>query len=489
MSFEAQLVKGVQDNLTLEAFDNTSHIILANADTFNVSNILIDNVATIRGSSITLEPSATGNVYGLTAEDANIAVTTYPVRLSDTAGTSNLLAITSQAGQNIMAVSNAAIVTSRDIAQTGNLTVTGDVRVSGNMAVTGNITSINSTQLNISDSSLYLNSGYTVTAGKSGGFAVNYLPTTSNVTIATATFTAGVAGVSNPVVAGLAGSEAWAVDGTIIQVAGSASNDGIYEILSSNATAITIRGVGLTSNSANLLDVAANQFLAETASNVNVREVNLAILRANLTNGVFQTAQGSSSSALAYRNIGNVSFSGTAPVATSIPVFSDASGGNIAASNVLVVGGNVSANLISLIATSANSTVQTTSGVNGPIFYDGKYAGQSTTASYTTIATLPINVGNSAVMVSAFITGKRQGSTNSLSARIDAGALSAAAPGNALTLSSVPIKSLFRSAGTPVNYNVDVTASGTNLLIRARGNTGETVDWQVDAKYSVGLFA
>ncbi len=545
MSFEAQLIKGVENNLTIEAYDNSSKIILANASAFDVSNILIDNVATIRGASIALDPTA-GNVsistkylkqasgvdfittgpnpesglltadgaglyfadganpsgstklarnlreaYGLTAEDANIAVSSYPVRLSDTAGTSNLLAINSQSGQNIFTVSNTAVASYRDISQNGNLTVAGDVRVTGNMAITGNITSINSTQLNVSDSSLYLNSGYTTTAGKSGGLAVNYLPTANAATISTATFVAGVANTSNPVISGLGGAQAWAVDGKIIQIAGSASNDGIYEIFSSNATAIVVRGVGTVpgANSANLLDVVANQFSAEVASNVDVREVNLSVLRVNSTNGVFQTARGSTSSALAYRNIGDVSFSGAAPVVTSIPVFTDVSGGNISASNVLVTGGNLTANAVTLLAPAANSTVMTTSGVAGPLFFDGKYAGQSTGATYTTIATLPINRGNSTVMLAAFVTGKRVGGTSSLSARIEAGAISAAAPGNALTLSSFPIKSLFRSAGTPVNYNVDVIVSGTNLVIRARGNTAELVDWQVDAKYSVGLFA
>lgn len=543
MSFEAQLIKGVASTLTLEAYDSSSKILVANASSFDVSNILIENVATIRGTSIALDPTA-GNVsistkyltqasgirlvttgpnaqsglltadgsglyfadganaggstklarnlreaYGSTAQDANIAVTSYPLRLYDTAGTSNLLALNSQAGQNIFTVSNTAVTSYRDIAQTGNLTVTGDVRVTGNMAITGNITSINSTQLNVSDSSLFLNSGYTTVAGKSGGLAVNYLPTANTTTISTATFVAGVATTSNPTVSGLSGAQAWAVDGKIIQIAGSASNDGIYEVFSSNATAIVIRGIGTVpgANSANLLDVVANQFAAETSASVNVREINLSVLRVNSTNGVFQTARGSTSSALSYRNIGDVSFSGSAPVATSIPVFTDASGGNISASNVLVSGGNLTANLVSILATAANSTVVSMAGVAGPNFFEGKYAGQSTGAAYTTIAILPINRANSIVMASAFITGRLAGGASSLSARIDAGAIANAS--NVMTLSSVPVKSLFRSTGTPNNYNVDVIANGANLEIRARGNTAETVNWQVDAKYSVGLFA
>ena len=548
MSFEAQSIKGVTGNLFLEAFDNSSNLIIANTQALVLNQIPIANVTTIQGDAdITLNPAA-GNVlisskylknasgvgfvatahsaetgllrgnavgvyyadganaggsiklarslreaYGLTTEDANIAVTTYPVRISDTTGSGSLLSVKSLSGANIMDISNVSILINRNIAQTGNISVAGDLRVTGNMSVTGNITTINSTQVNISDSTLLVNAGYKTVAGKTGGLAINYLPTANSATVATAVFAPGVPATSNPTLSGLPGVQAWAVDGKIVQVSGSASNDGIYEVLSGNATAVVIRGLGVTSNSANLQDVAANQFLNETATNVDVREINLSVLRASSTNGVLQTAQGSASSLLAYRNIGNVSFSGAVPVATAIPVFTDASGGNISASNVLVVGGNlsalsVSANLISSTA-SANSTVYNASTAVGPVANKGLYNGQSTTNAYTTIGIIPINRGNAAVMVSALIIGKNIATGSSLSARIDAGALSAVAPGNALTLSAAPTKSLFRSAGTNANYNVDLTVSGTDILLRARGNTGETVQWNASVDYAYGIFA
>ena len=547
MSFEAQLIKGVTSTLTLEAFDNTANLVIANAAAVVFNQIPIANVTTIQGNAdITLNPggnvsisskyldnasgvslvatahstesgllrgnaagvyyadgaNAGGSIrlarslreaYGTTAQDANIAVTTFPVRISDTTGSGSLLTVKDVSGANVMDISNTSVLINRNVTQTGNVNVTGDLRVAGNMAVTGNITTINSTQVNISDSTLLVNAGYRTVAGKTGGLAINYLPTANSATVATATFAPGVPATSNPILSGLPALQAWAVDGKVIQVSGSASNDGIYEVLSGNATAVVIRGLGVTGNSANLQDVAANQFLTETATNVDVREINLSVLRANSTNGVLQTAQGSASSLLAYRNIGNVSFTGTAPLATAIPVFTDVSGGNISASNVLVVGGNltasnITANLISTTA-SANSSVYSASTAAGPVATKGLYNGQTTTNAYTTIGIIPINRANAAVMVSALVIGKNIATGSSLSARIDAGALSGIGPGNVLTLSAAPTKSLFRSAGTSGNYNVDISVSGTTILLQARGQTGETVQWNAAVDYAFGIFA
>lgn len=548
-------------SLSLEAGDVAKSIIFRNASSVDVSALTIANASTISSAStLTLNPAvavdisskalnnvanilmvpgtASSNVntiwsnssglyfgagktsgntklvrslneaYGNVASDANIAVSSYPVLFFDTAGTGNVVEVRGLNNSVAFSASNTAVSISRATTLAGNLSVTGvssfvgDVTVNGNMNVSGNVTTINSEQVNLADSTLYLNSGYTAVSGKSGGLAINYLPTADTVTVTSAVFTPGVPATSNPTITTLPGAQAWAVDGVVIQVSGTTNNNGIYEILSSTATTLTIRGVGLSGNSANLLDIAANQFISETAASAVITRVNIAVLRASPT-GSWQTAGGSNSAALAYKNIGNVSFTGTAPSVNTISVFSDTSGGNITATSVTVSGanltttGNISAgNLISTgllsgttlsTTPAANSIISVANVTAGASKYVLNYKGQSTNGTYANIGVFNIGVANSTTIVKFDVVGKRDNSTHSISAFIRGGFIADAA--GVLSAQTLNTKDIFRSAGTSGNYNANLIVSGGNVCLQIRGDVGQTVNWQAvgEITYSNGF--
>lgn len=548
--------------LDLQSGDGVSPIVLGSASGFNVGQLAVSNATSVTGATTltlastsgdvtlnaanavsmsgkavynttqvelnsTTDPSkpyalwanaagvnfsqgATGSVrlarslreaYGTTASDANIAVTTTrPVVLYDAsnAGT-QLLGVQSAAGSDLFSVSNVAVAVNRNLNVTGRSTLTGDVSIAGNMSVTGNITTINSEQVNLQDSTLYLNAGYTTTSGKTGGFAVNYLPTSNTSTI-TATFTPGVVSTSNPIITGLSVALAWAVDGVVVQVSGSSSNDGIYEILSSNVTAIVIRGVGTSGVSAPLLDIVANQFVSEAGTaGVKVTQVNTAVLRVNSTNGSFQVAKGNTSAGMTYKNLGDVSFTGTAPTGGNISTYADASGVNIQATPITITGANIAgiANIsagnlavtgqlsgaLANISGAANSVVVSTSSTLGPLFNTVLQNAQTTNATPLSMATVPVGVANATVTMRSYIVCKEQGSaTNYMGINMDA-AFRADNTG-ALTLIAAPSRAIFRN-GFLATVTATVVAVGTGFAIQVTGNAN-TVNWQASTEYTVG---
>ena len=169
-------------------------------------------------------------------------------------------------------------------------TGTSPVTIGGDLIVTGTAISAQSEIVNIADQTLYLNAGYETVSAVTGGLCVNYLPTATNDTVAAGGFTAGVAAVSNPTVATTAAA-AFAV-GQLIQIAGTTNvqNSGLFEVLSSAANVLTIRGVGLTGT---VEDFTQNQFVTSAGAVGTIRRVTISVMRTG-TDGIWETGSGSS---------------------------------------------------------------------------------------------------------------------------------------------------------------------------------------------------
>jgi hypothetical protein len=164
------------------------------------------------------------------------------------------------------------------------------VKVKGDFVVDGtSITTLKET-VKVADNYLYVNDAYETVSAQTGGLVVNYLPTSTNDTVATGGFTAGVASTSNPTVV-TTGSGTFAA-GQIIQIAGAnnPNNNGLFEVLSHTGTTLTIRGIGTT---ATVEDFTQNQFVTDTTVAGTIRRVTVAVLRAG-TDGIWETASGAS---------------------------------------------------------------------------------------------------------------------------------------------------------------------------------------------------
>ena len=175
------------------------------------------------------------------------------------------------------------------LAGTGGASLTGSLTITGNLDVNGTTTTVDSANVLINDPHLYINSGYTSVAGKTGGMVVNYLPTATSTTVAAGGFVAGVVATSNPTVATVGAATFSASD--IIQISGSnnSDNDGLFEVLSHAANVLTIRGVGVT---ATVQDFTQNQFITNTTVAGTITKINVSVLRSG-TDGVWETAIGS----------------------------------------------------------------------------------------------------------------------------------------------------------------------------------------------------
>lgn len=186
----------------------------------------------------------------------------------------------------------------KNIKATGTLNVAGtstlaDVSVSGtatmtNLIVTGTTTSINTTNVNVKDNYLYLNSGYTTASGKAGGFAVNYLPTSTADVSALTAFVAPATLTTSDAVAFAAND--------IIQVSGSAGglNDGIYVVASYAVVSAGVEGtITIKTTAANLPFSTA--FVNDSTAGASVTKINAGILRVGSA-GLLQYATGATDS-------------------------------------------------------------------------------------------------------------------------------------------------------------------------------------------------
>ena len=194
----------------------------------------------LQGSGVTLSD---GRVFDSGASSMGVTAGT---SLGLTAGTS--MAVASTSGMSLTNSSGALSVTNTNGEMTvtnnsGNITLSTPMAntstiVSGNLHVTGTTVTTNTETLNVMDNCIFVNNGYIGTAGLSGCMVVNYKATNNIATVAGAGFT----NAANSTV-GKSGFTFSAGDLVQVSSANNHANDGLYEVMSSNAGSITIRGV------------------------------------------------------------------------------------------------------------------------------------------------------------------------------------------------------------------------------------------------------
>lgn len=176
-------------------------------------------------------------------------------------------------------------VTSADTVEFG-----GDVVV-GNLSVTGTKFTNSAETVLVADNHTYVNAGYTTNSAQTGGLVVNYLPTsTTDDTVGAGVFTAGSDGVSDPTVT-TQGAATFSA-GDLVQISGSAENDGLYEVHTHSIGTLTIRSTadGVTNQ---VEDFTDGQFVANAGdTGATITKVTVSVIRAG-TDGVWESGSGS----------------------------------------------------------------------------------------------------------------------------------------------------------------------------------------------------
>lgn len=176
---------------------------------------------------------------------------------------------------------------------TGVLTIHDNLTCMGNVDIQGTLTTIHSEQLNIRDRYIYQNDGYRTIASTTGGSVYNITPVATYQL--SGNFVPGVTAFSNPVVHTVATDGL--VAGDFIQISGSVSNDGLYEVLNHGVTELVVRGFTVPV----VEPFSQSQFTAEvTDGNSYATKVTIAVMQA--TDSGFKVASGSSAP-LTYRLI------------------------------------------------------------------------------------------------------------------------------------------------------------------------------------------
>jgi hypothetical protein len=200
---------------------------------------------------------------------------------------------------------------------TGKLIIGNDTQISGNLSVIGTTTTINTAQMLVMDNAISLNNGYTSTTTKACGIVSNYSATATTANIASGGFTAGVAGVSNPTVS--ISADVFAA-GDIIQISGAnnIANNGTFEVHSDVAGVLTIRGIGTTGLTYDLLQ---NQFVTDTTIAGVIYKINTNSIYINGTNTI--QLVGANTGSMVSKTLSGVT---AATTANTIASFSDTSG-------------------------------------------------------------------------------------------------------------------------------------------------------------------
>jgi len=139
-------------------------------DATNVTTIDLDNTAVTAGTygSITKVPTFTVDQQGrlTSASDTNLVIPLDTQTTGDyvatIVGTANEVTVSPNSGHN-------AAVT---IGLPDNVEITGNLQVGGNLNVIGTVNSVNTTQINIEDNKVKLNSGFTGTPTTDAGIVV-----------------------------------------------------------------------------------------------------------------------------------------------------------------------------------------------------------------------------------------------------------------------------------------------------------------------------
>ena len=163
-------------------------------------------------------------------------------------------------------------------------TFTGSVAITGNLVVSG--ATITGGVIELEGNYVTLNDSYITDAAITSGFVKVIDPTTTTTGVAVGGFVAGVAAVSNPTIS-VTSSAGFAAN-DIVSISGSGANDGLFEVLTAALNVITVRGVGLTSNT----EAWARSQLTTAVGSGNVTKVAVAVDRTG-TDGILERAYGS----------------------------------------------------------------------------------------------------------------------------------------------------------------------------------------------------
>jgi hypothetical protein len=155
---------------------------------------------------------------------------------------------------------------------------TARAHVLGDLVVDGTTTTVHSQHVDVADNYFYMNADYTTVAAKTGGLAINYLPTATTTTVASG----GFATTSTVITTGSATFAA----NDIIQITGANTleNNGVFEVSSHIGTTLTIK----TSPTE---DFSQNIFVVDTTVAGTITKVNVSIIRTN-TSGAWQMGKG-----------------------------------------------------------------------------------------------------------------------------------------------------------------------------------------------------
>lgn len=201
-------------------------------------------------------------------------------------------------GANFVTESGSTVRTSLGLG-TGNSPTFAGLTITGDLAVNGNTVTTDAESVLLAANYTHINAGYTTAAAQTGGIVVNRLPTaTTTNTTGAGVFTAGVDGTSDPTVT-TAGSGTFAQH-DLVQISGSASNDGLYEVHSHSGTTLTLRSTssGVTNR---VLDFTQDQVVAGTDTGATITKVTVSVLRVDAS-GNWETG-GGATSAITFNNI------------------------------------------------------------------------------------------------------------------------------------------------------------------------------------------
>lgn len=259
-----------------------------------------------------------------------------------------------------------------------------DTTVRGNLIVEGTTTSTDSETVLISDSHLYLNSGYWQTNRLRGGLVVNSRGDVLTTTVTGAYTASTIQTPATPVFQPY----------DFIQISGSDKNDGIYEVDTHAAGVLTIKGPGAAS------DFVQNTLVAGASDGARVDRVSLSLLLTDTVDGAWEVAQGTNSGSITFQKLvvsGGGGGGGTNEIAffDGAGVVSDA-GLYRDASNVLFLEGidRSSAGTLTIGTTADSSAISIGTGTGGDITLSRPSKSVNVEGSLQVNAGAEFNAGN-----------------------------------------------------------------------------------------------
>jgi hypothetical protein len=232
---------------------------------------------------------------------------------------------------------------SNDLTVSQNASISGSLNIGGDLVVSGTTTTIDTTNLNVVDKYVYLNSGYTADAAVKSGLVVNYDPSTVTSSVATGGFTTTTVHVTDA--SGFAAND-------IIQINGAnkSENTGIFVIDGAPDTVSTPNVITIKTTGVDFF--AHNTFVVDTTVAGSVYKVAVSILRTT-TAGDWEIVKGDNDASL-----------------TTVGVATTSGGGNVsfntvtaeAASNQLVLGVTNTATITSTQSAASTFTIPDVTG-------------------------------------------------------------------------------------------------------------------------------